>query len=43
MNMSDEGGGGRGGGGILGVLGFIAILIIFNVLSHFFGWGWTLW
>lgn len=29
----------RGGGGLLGIVGFVAILILLNVLSYFFNWG----
>ena len=38
-----EGGGGGGGGGASGWLAWIAVLVIFNVLSYAFGWGWFLW
>ena len=30
----------NGGGGVLGFLGFIAIIILLNVLSWAFNWGW---
>ena len=29
----------NGGGGILGTLGFIGILLVVNLLSYLFGWG----
>ena len=36
-----EGGGGVGGK-LLGGLGFIVVLVVFNVLSYVFNWGWIL-
>lgn len=35
-NMSDEGG---GGGGIIGTLAVIGIIVLVNVLSYVFNWG----
>ncbi len=32
-----EGGGGRW----VGIVGFIAVIVLLNVLSHVFGWGYT--
>jgi hypothetical protein len=29
-----------GGGGVLGIVGFIVILLVVNGLSWLFGWGW---
>ncbi len=36
---AEGGGGGRAGGWLV----WIAVLVIFNVLSYAFGWGWFLW
>ena len=36
-----QGGGGMAGR-LLGVAGFIVVLVIFNVLSYVFDWGWIL-
>jgi hypothetical protein len=30
---------GRGGGGIIGILVFIGIIVLLNVLSQVFNWG----
>ena len=35
--MSDEGG---GSGKIIGFLVFVGIIVLINVLSYFFDWGW---
>ena len=28
------------GGSILGIVGFIGLIILLNALSYFFNWGW---
>ncbi len=29
------------GGGIIGLVGFIGIIVLLNVLSYVFNWGWV--
>jgi len=38
--MSDGEGGGVVGS-ILGILGFIGVIVLLNVLSYVFNWGWV--